>query len=125
LRAAVFTATLRSAHVDERARKIGHNESMFRQVNERIERVAETLQPTSDRLGILCECGDQTCTEQLDVAITDYERIRSDSTLFFVRKGHELSDVDNIVEQTAEYDVVRKKPGVPAGIARDLDPRSD
>jgi hypothetical protein len=109
--------------VDERARRVGYNEGLFREVNERIEQVTHALQATSDRLGILCECGDQTCTERLDVPVVDYERIRADPRLFFVRSGHEIPDVEDVVEQTTEYDVVRKKEGPPAELARELDPR--
>jgi hypothetical protein len=111
--------------VDERARRIGHNEALFREVNERIEKVSQALQATSERLEILCECGDQSCTERLDVPLAEYERVRSDPTLFFVRTGHELPEVEDIVEQTPEYDVVRKPEGGPAELARELDPRED
>jgi hypothetical protein len=109
--------------VDERQRRIGKNEALFREVNERIERVTETLQVTTERLSILCECGDDSCTQQLEVTIPEFERIRADSTLFFVERGHELPDVEDVVEQTPAYDVVRKKPGGPAEVARELDSR--
>jgi hypothetical protein len=109
--------------VDERARRVGHNEALFREVNERIEKVSEALQTTSDRLGILCECGDETCTERIEVSIADYERIRAEPTLFFVCTGHEIPDVEDVVEQTPEYDVVRKREGPPADLARELDER--
>jgi hypothetical protein len=110
--------------VDERARRIGKNEALFREVNERIERVTETLQAPGDRIRILCECGSQSCTEGIDVPLADYERIRSDSELFFVRPGHERPDVEDVVERGGEFDVVRKKSGDPSELARQLDPRS-
>jgi hypothetical protein len=110
--------------VDERARRIGLNESLFREVNDRIERVTETLQVTSETIAILCECGDDSCTERVDVALSDYERVRKDPELFFVRPGHEIPDVEDIVESGSGWDVVRKKPGPSAELARELDPRS-
>jgi hypothetical protein len=112
--------------VDERQHRLGLNEALFREVNERIERVSETLQvTTSEKLAILCECGDESCTERVDVFLPDYERIRQDSTLFFVRPGHEAPDVEAVVEHGAGWDVVRKKAGEPAELARELDPRTD
>jgi hypothetical protein len=111
--------------VDERARRLGQNEALFREVNERIEQVAQALQATTERIGILCECGERSCTESLEVSVSDYERIRSDSTLFFVRSGHEQPDVEVVVEQTPEYDVVRKHIGGPAALARELDSRDN
>jgi hypothetical protein len=109
--------------VSERERRIGRNESLFREVNDRIERVSESLQVTTDTLRILCECGNASCTEQITLPVSEYERVRADAELFFVRKGHELPDVEHIVEQYDDYDVVRKEPGDAARLAHRLDPR--
>ena len=111
--------------MDERQRRVGMNEALFREVNERIERVSERLQVTSEKIGILCECGDEACTERVDVSLPDYERIRADGALFFIRPGHEMPDVEDVVERGDGWDVVRKKAGGPAELARELDPRSD
>ena len=111
--------------MDDRHRRVGVNEALFREVNERIERASETLQVKGETLAILCECGDDACTERVEVALADYERVRNDPTLFFVRPGHETPEVEDVVERGADSDVVRKKPGEPAELARDLDPRSD
>jgi hypothetical protein len=101
------------------------NEALFREVNERIERVSEALEVTNEEIALLCECGDEACTERLDVGLADYERIRSDGTLFFVRPGHDMADVEDVVEHGDGWDVVRKHAGDPADLARELDPRSD
>jgi hypothetical protein len=111
--------------VDERARRSGRNEALFREVNERIERVTQSLQVTSETISILCECGNETCAAQLEVSIPEYERIRKEPTLFFVCSGHEQPDVEDVVEQQSGYDVVRKKEGPAAEMARELDPRDD
>jgi hypothetical protein len=110
--------------IDDRQRRLGRNEALFREVNERIERVSQSLQVATESFKILCECGDTSCTDQLEVSLPEYERIRRDSTLFFVRPGHEQPEVDDAIEHTKNYDVVRKKPGEAAEIARDLDPRA-
>jgi hypothetical protein len=110
--------------VSERERRIGRNEALFREVNDRIERVTETLQVTTDTIRILCECGNASCTEQITVPVSEYERVRSDSELFFVREGHEQHDVEQVVEQHDDYNIVRKKPGDAARMADELDPRA-
>jgi hypothetical protein len=110
--------------LDDRQRRIGRNEALFREANERIERVAQTLQTTTEGLEIMCECGDESCTSRLEVMLPEYERIRQDATLFFVFPGHEKPDVEEIVEQHEGYDVVRKKPGEASELARESDPRS-
>lgn len=109
--------------IDDRQRRLGRNEALFREVNERIERVSTSLQVETERFRILCECGDTSCTEQLEVSLGDYERIRRDPTLFFVRSGHEDPGVEHLVERHGDYDVVRKNTGEAAEIARSLDPR--
>jgi len=110
--------------MEERERRIGKNEALFREVNDRIEGVTESLQVTSENLSILCECGDESCMEQIEVPLADYERIRADPVLFFIRKGHDERDVEDVVEQAPGYDIVRKRSGGAAELARDLDTRS-
>jgi hypothetical protein len=111
--------------MEERERRIGRNEALFREVNERIEQVSEALQVGPEELRILCECGDESCVEQLDVSIREYERVRSNSTLFFVRPGHEHADVEEVIERQEAYHVVRKHEGLAAAEARELDPREN
>jgi hypothetical protein len=110
--------------VEERERRIGRNEALFREVNERIERVSGALQTGTGTIAILCECGNETCVEHIEVSVPEYERIRDESTLFFVRPGHAKSDAEEVVEHHDEYDIVRKS-GPAAETARALDPRDD
>jgi len=107
--------------VSKREERIGRNEALFREVNERIERVTETLQV--ETLTILCECGDPSCFEQIEVSLPDYERVRADPTLFLIRVGHEQSDIEDVVEEHEDYHVIRKKDASAAAQARKLDPR--
>jgi hypothetical protein len=108
--------------VAERERRIGRNEALFREVNERIERVSGALRTGRDQLTILCECGNETCAEHIEVSLSDYERIRAESTLFFVRPGHAKPEIEQVLEHHDGYDVVRKD-GPAGAVAEDLDPR--
>ena len=110
--------------MDERAKRIGLNEAVFREVNERIEDLAQTFALTGRPLELVCECGDATCTEQVQMMSAEYERLRKDPTLFAVHKGHEMPDVEDVVERHDDFDVVRKHEGDPARVARSTDPRS-
>jgi hypothetical protein len=49
--------------------------------------------------------------------------VRGEATLFLLKPGHEL-DVDEVVEQTPGYDVVRKRSPGARLIAEATDPRS-
>ncbi len=117
--------------MEERERRLGRNEALFREVNERIERVSGALRTGTDTMTILCECGNllcecgnPDCVEHIEVSLSEYERVRAESTHFFVRPGHAKPDVEEVIEHHDEYDVVRKN-GAAGEIARELDPRDD
>jgi hypothetical protein len=107
--------------MDERTRRIGLNEALAREVNERIELLAKS---ENGQIEVLCECGDENCTAQLPVSLPEYERVREDATLFLVVPGHEAPDVEEVVGSFDLFDVVRKHDGSPARIADATDPRS-
>ena len=110
--------------MDEHARKVGENEALYRNVNEKIEGLSAAFGVLTNSMTVVCECGSGTCAEQIEVGVADYERIRSDSELFIIRPGHEIPDVEDVVEKTEAYDVVRKRAGEAAKLAHELDPRS-
>jgi hypothetical protein len=111
--------------MSERERRIGRNEAVFREVNEVIEGINRGVAAISDGLmHIVCECGDLNCATQLSVPISKYEAIRADSELFFVLPGHEQPEIEIVLEETAEFNVVRKRAGEAARVAAETDPRS-
>jgi hypothetical protein len=112
--------------MDERTRRVGRNEAIFRAVNEQIETLNQNLAAVSDNtVHIVCECADLMCSEQLSVKVDEYERVRADSTLFFVLHGHQLPDLETVIEETGDYLVVCKHEGPPATMARETDTRTD
>jgi hypothetical protein len=106
---------------DTRAREIGRRQSLFREVNERIDELAATFDLT-DELPILCECGSTECSEQIVLSETEYERVRRIPTHFAVLPGHDIPDVERIVEKNDRF-VVVEKFGESAITAINLDPR--
>ena len=97
----------------------------FREANERLERLNESVGEAEggEPMGFLCECGDETCAERIELTREEYERARSDPTLFVILPGHEQGAVEEVVEQADRYHIVRKRAGEPAQMAKDLDPR--
>jgi hypothetical protein len=108
----------------DRPERIGLNEAVFREVNERISDLAAHFGLEEQPLDLVCECGDPTCVERITMSREAYEQLRADSTHFAVFAGHEDTDVDSIVERNGPYDVVRKHDGGAAEIAERTDPRS-
>lgn len=93
----------------DREQRVVENENLFRQVNERI-RDLESAAERSKRIDFICECGDASCMRVVSLTAADYERIRSSSLQFVVLPGHELPDVEIVVERHHDHLVVRKHP---------------
>jgi hypothetical protein len=109
--------------LNERKRRIGENEAVFRTINEQINGLTLTLANTTETMSIVCECGTRTCTDQFLVAVEEYTRVRADATLFLIRPGHDLPESETVIEKTDDFWVVRKDPGLAAEFARATDPR--
>jgi hypothetical protein len=110
--------------MDERERRIGENEVLYRTVNERIEDLNQAFGELTESMAVVCECGDGACVQQIEIAIPEYEQVRADPTHFIIVPGHEIADVEDVVAHRGDYDVVRKREGGPAELARAKDPRS-
>jgi hypothetical protein len=85
--------------------RIAKNEVLFREVNERIDEVQERPATT---FRVVCECGDASCKEMLEIMSAEYRKVRAQPTHFIVIPGHEIPDVETVVESTADFYVVRK-----------------
>lgn len=110
--------------MDERQLRVGKNEAVFRQVNEQVESLNEAFATVTEVMVLVCECGDQSCLERLEVTQKEYEEVRADPRLFAIRPGHEVSDVESVVAKNERYWVVEKRPGEPARVAEETDPRT-
>jgi hypothetical protein len=111
--------------MDERERRLGMNEAVFREVNERVEEIQETQETNTGLLHIVCECSAVSCTERLSVPISEYERVRSDATHFLLQVGHEDPTVERMIENRGTYIIVEKEGMDVEEIAQATDPRSD
>jgi hypothetical protein len=103
-----------------RKHQIARNEALFREVNERVDEVSETR--STETTDFLCECGNVDCTEAIALRDDEYEHVRSDPLLFAVKPGHEIPDVEELVESNDRFSIVRKHASEGA-IARLTDPR--
>jgi hypothetical protein len=107
-----------------RQERIGLNEAVFREVNERIENLAERFEINEEPLDFVCECGDADCVRRISMTRAEYEQLRSDAQQFAVSPGHEYPEAEGVVERRKGYDIVHKNAGIPERIAEQTDPRS-
>jgi len=99
--------------------RVARNEALFREFNERVERLADD----SPRIEFVCECGDLDCLERLALTHTSYEQVRSDPRRFVVAPGHENVEIERVVARRERYFVVEKLAHA-ARVAIEHDPRS-
>ncbi len=110
--------------MDERGRRIGENEVVFREVNERLRELGESFSLVTELAEFVCECADTSCTDRIQMALSEYEHVRSDPKWFVIIPGHEVTDYERVISETEAYAIVEKRPGGPAGIAIKHDPRA-
>jgi hypothetical protein len=93
--------------VSDRTERICVNEALFREVNERIERLQADF-GGPDIFDIVCECGLASCTERFTITSDAYRMVREDVHRFAVVRGHERPDVERTIDEQAGYLVVVK-----------------
>jgi hypothetical protein len=102
--------------VSGRTERIGNNERLFREVNDRINGIQEDF-GHAHAFDIVCECGAQGCMERLTLTHEQYTALRENPRTFAVVAGHVAEDVEDVVERNEAFWVVEKKAGLPAAIA--------
>jgi hypothetical protein len=106
--------------------RIGKNEALFREVNERIKEVSAGqfgFEP-SDHAEFVCECSLEECHDAVPMTRPEYEEVRANASHFLVAPGHIWSTA---AERTvAEYDRfwVVEKNGSARRVAVSENPRS-
>ena len=99
--------------------KAARNQSLWREVNERVASVAEA----AGEMELLCECADIECTQTITISAGEYEHVRGNPTHFPIAVGHDYPDVEKVVEENERYAVV-EKTGEAGEVANHFDPRS-
>jgi hypothetical protein len=95
----------------------------FRALNERLRDGNDTWGPGDAVVELVCECGDENCTQALRLTTRDYEAVRSGEAQFIVAPHHEQTEVEDVVAEHDGWSMVRKR-GEAAVIAAASDPRA-
>jgi hypothetical protein len=93
--------------MSDRGARVGVNEALFREVNDRIDELQVDL-GQARAFEIVCECGDSSCVERFTIAADAYTDLRKDVHNFAVVPGHEDPEVERVVESHDAYVVVEK-----------------
>lgn len=109
---------------DLREQRLGLNEAIFREVNERINGLTKLFHwGKPDPLDLVCECRNSTCVKRIEMTRPEYEAVRAEDTHFAVYPGHADPEIERVISSHKGYEVVAKE-GLAAEVARDLSPSS-
>src|SRR2546430_4976537 len=72
-----FRKSGRRDRVDEDERRIGLNEALFREVNERGRTINEGFSQVLQDAEFVCECGNEGCAERFTLTLDDHKRVRA------------------------------------------------
>ncbi|MGI8461048.1 MAG: hypothetical protein ACR2OC_05335 [Solirubrobacterales bacterium] len=94
---------------DLRAKRFANNEALFREGNERMSKWEER-QDSDEAQKYLCECANPACREKIRLTSVEYSSVRDNSRRFAVVPGHEILDVETVVDQHPGWLLVEKDP---------------
>ncbi|MEA2340275.1 MAG: hypothetical protein QOG11_352 [Solirubrobacteraceae bacterium] len=106
---------------DPTQRRIGFNESTFRQVNEAVE-AGRGLRGVDELISFVCECGRLGCNRVIQLTVAEYEGVRRSPTRFAIVDGHEIPGAEVVIERTDRWTLVEKLEAG-AEVAEETDPR--
>ncbi len=92
------------------AARAAKNESVFREVNERIRELEEGFGgKTGEHASFVCECSRLDCRSAVDATLDEYRRVRDGGPKrFLVLPDHVDPDHERIVRTTDRFAVVEK-----------------
>jgi hypothetical protein len=112
------------ASMDEREKRLAKNETLFRSVNERIEKIAAPGGDDGHHFEFFCECSNAACNLLLPLTLAQYESVRKNARHFVVAPGHDLPEIEMVVARERTYQVVTKV-GEAAEYVTERDPRAE
>ena len=93
----------------ERANRVAANEASFREINATLHDGLSKAQLEQDEpVAFVCECGVASCHALVRIPIDRYQAAREHPERFVIVPGHEMPDVERIVDRNAAWAVVEK-----------------
>jgi hypothetical protein len=108
--------------MEGREKRAALDEAASRDLNEEIEAAHEEA-GREGHVRMLCECGRAQCDRVIAMSLDEYEQVRRDPRRFAVAPDHVLTEIEEVIEDRGRFLVVEKRPGIPAAVAEEEDPR--
>ena len=75
------------------------------------------------RLRFVCECGNDDCTQAIELTLAEYEAVRVHARRFAIAADHENPVVEVVTGQTSRFAVAETFVGEASRIPEETDPR--
>jgi hypothetical protein len=91
-------------------RRLAENEVIFREVNKSVQEFIEKdlYNAHSGPLHFYCECSNAACRQRVALTAQKYKELHQNSKRFVVVRGHELPEIEKVIQQEDGYAVVEK-----------------
>jgi hypothetical protein len=102
-------------------RRLAENEVIFRQHNRSIKEGLESIRAMAQEEGqqllitesdtplhFYCECSNEKCTKRIIIPPSEYNALHKVNNQFIVVPGHEVADIERVVESHGPYNVIQK-----------------
>src|SRR5512132_3660265 len=97
-------------------RRAAKNQSLFRNINERVNDINKAHDLWVTLSDWFCECPAHKCTTRIALTPQQYEAVRANPTHFIVApsREHLVPDVERVIDRRERYWVVRTAPSTRA-----------
>jgi hypothetical protein len=98
---------------------------LLREVNERIASLSRNFarQERIATVQLICECGDRTCKQPVQVTLAAYDRVRADPTRYLIAVNHEDPETETVIAVDDRHAIVETIAGTASKLAEITDPR--
>ena len=93
---------------DKTAERLAANEHMFQEVNARLEADVHRVTSPGERIAFVCECSRLSCRDVVELTIEEFRGLRATEERFALVPGHEILEVEKVVERRDGHIVVEK-----------------
>jgi hypothetical protein len=102
-------------------KKMIENEAVFRKQNEKVQKDFDKLKQIAKEDGqdnlakepetplyFYCECSDENCRQRIQLDLAEHTKIHKNRRAFVVKPGHQVGNIERVVEERLDYNIVEK-----------------
>jgi hypothetical protein len=91
------------------AERLAANEARFQEINSRLADDVAPFAGPDERIAFVCECSAPSCRDTIELALADYGAVRRRDGHYTIVRGHEIPEIERVVERHETHIVVQKR----------------